>query len=321
MRGSLPPGPALLLRHTPTRLQERIIIMTTVSFIGLGSMGLPMACNLVRAGFAVRGFDVRQQAVDSLVAVGGKGAASAAEAAKDAEVLVLMVVNAEQAATVLFDAGTLAAVKPDAVVVLMSTCPPDAVIAIAVRVEAAGRRFVDAPVSGGVVGATAASLTIMAAAPAALLAKVRPVLDALGSKIFHVGEAIGQGSAAKAINQLLCGVHLAVAGEALSLAKKVGMDAKVMLEIVSGSAASSWMLRDRGQRMLQSEPEVTSAVDIFVKDLSIVLATGRAVKASLPIAAVAHQMFLSVSGRGFGALDDSQVIRACDALNGNSVPE
>lgn len=251
--------------------------MTTISFIGLGSMGLPMACNLVRAGFAVRGFDVRKQAIDSLVAAGGTGAGSAAEAAKDTEVLVLMVVNAEQAATVLFDAGTLAAVKPDAAVVLMSTCPPDAVIDIATRVEAAGRRFVDAPVSGGVVGATAASLTIMAAAPAALLTQVMPVLKALGSKIFHVGEAIGQGSAAKAINQLLCGVHLAVAGEALSLAKKVGMDAKVMLEIVSGSAASSWMLRDRGPRMLQSEPEITSAVDIFVKDLSIVLATGRAV--------------------------------------------
>jgi L-threonate 2-dehydrogenase len=295
--------------------------MATVSFIGLGSMGLPMACNLVRAGFSVRGFDVRTQAVDSLVAAGGKGAATAAEAAADAEVLVLMVVNAEQAATVLFEAGTLAAVKPAASVVLMSTCPPDAVVDIAGRVAAAGRHFIDAPVSGGVVGATAASLTIMAGAPSADLDRVMPVLKALGSKVFHVGEAVGQGSAAKAINQLLCGVHLAVAGEALSLAKKVGMDAKVMLEIVSGSAASSWMLRDRGPRMLQSEPEVTSAVDIFVKDLSIVLATGRAVKASLPIAAVAHQMFLSVSGRGFGTLDDSQVIRACDALNGNKAVE
>jgi 3-hydroxyisobutyrate dehydrogenase len=144
---------------------------------------------------------------------------------------------------------------------------------------------------------------------------VRPVLEALGSKVFHVGTEPGQGATVKAVNQLLCGVHIAVVAEAFSLAAKVGVDLSVVLEILSGSAASSWMLKDRGPRMLQADPEVTSAVDIFVKDLGIVLEAGRGAKAALPLAALAHQMFLAVSGQGGGADDDSQVIRAYRALN------
>ena len=119
----------------------------------------------------------------------------------------------------------------------------------------------------------------------------------------------------KTVNQLLCGVHIAVVAEAFSLAGKVGVDMTVLLEILSGSSASSWMLRDRGPRMLENEPPVTSAVDIFVKDLGIVLEAGRETKAALPLAALAHQMFLAVSGHGDGDADDSQVIRAYKALN------
>ena len=120
----------------------------------------------------------------------------------------------------------------------------------------------------------------------------------------------------KTVNQLLCGVHIAVVAEAFSLAAKVGVDLELMLQILSGSSASSWMLKDRGPRMLQPEPEVTSAIDIFVKDLGLVLEAGRDSKAALPLAALAHQMFLSVSGKGDGRCDDSQVIRAYRALNG-----
>uniref|UniRef100_UPI002FC8D044 NAD-binding protein n=1 Tax=Bosea sp. (in: a-proteobacteria) TaxID=1871050 RepID=UPI002FC8D044 len=123
-----------------------------------------------------------------------------------------------------------------------------------------------------------------------------------------------------AVNQLLCGAHLAIAAEALSLAEKLGVDTQAMLDIVSGSAASSWMLRDRGARMLEREPRVTSAVDIFVKDLGIVLEAGRDAKAALPMAALAHQLFLSVSGRGLGARDDSQVIFAYRSLQGRDGP-
>jgi L-threonate 2-dehydrogenase len=120
------------------------------------------------------------------------------------------------------------------------------------------------------------------------------------------------------VNQLLCGVHLAVAGEAMALGEKAGVDAKVLLEIVSGSAASSWMLRDRGPRMLMDTPPVTSAVDIFVKDLGIALAAGRSASMALPLAAAAHQMFLAESGSGNGSGDDSQVVAAYRRLNGLS---
>jgi L-threonate 2-dehydrogenase len=294
--------------------------MTTIGFIGLGAMGLPMATNLLARGFAVRGFDVRQAALDALQQAGGVGAASAAEAATGAEILVLMVVNAAQAEAILFEQQALAALAEDGIVALMATCPPGAVEAIAGRVAATGRRFVDAPVSGGVVGARGATLTIMAAAASATFEAVKPVFDALGDKVFHVGARPGQGAAVKTVNQLLCGVHIAVVAEAFALAAKAGVDLQLLLRIMSGSAASSWMLNDRGPRMLQAEPEVTSAVDIFVKDLGIVLEAGRDTGVALPIAAMAHQMFLAASGRGEGTADDSQVIRTYFSMNGIDRP-
>jgi 3-hydroxyisobutyrate dehydrogenase len=293
----------------------------TVGFVGLGSMGLPMARNLVARGFKVRGFDTRASAIDALVEQGGEAAPSAAEAGRDADLLVLMVVNAAQAEEVLFAGGALEALPSGGIVALMATCAPGAVESIAARVLAAGRRFVDAPVSGGVVGAVGGTLSVMAAAPQDTFAVAKPVFDVMGRNIFHVGERPGQGATAKTVNQLLCGVHIAVAAEALSLAAKLGIDLRVMLDILSGSSASSWMLKDRGPRMLQAEPEVTSAVDIFVKDLGIVLEAGREAKAALPLAALAHQMFLAVSGRGDGGADDSQVIRTYHAMGGANVPQ
>jgi len=290
--------------------------MKKIAFVGLGSMGMPMAKNLLAKGFEVRGFDVRAKSVAELGVAGGIAAKTAAEAAQGADLLLLMVVNAAQAEAVLFADGALEALPVGAGVVLMATCPPGAVEALAARVEAAGRRFVDAPVSGGTVGAAGATLTIMAAAPRATFEAVRPVFDVLGDKVFHVGEKPGQGATVKTVNQLLCGVHIAVVAEAFALGMKVGVDPGVLLEILSGSAASSWMLKDRGPRMLQAEPVVTSAVDIFVKDLGIVLEAGRDAKAALPLAAVAHQMFLAASGRGEGTADDSQVIRTYHAMNG-----
>ena len=290
--------------------------MKTIGFVGLGSMGLPMAINLGKAGFAVTGFDLRAEARQALQAAGGEAVGSLGEAFSGRDAAVLMVVNVAQAEDILFGQGALTRLAPGGPVILMATCPPAAVAALAARVEAAGHALVDAPVSGGVVGAEAGSLTIMAAARRPVFDVVKPVLDAMGSKVVFMGEEPGQGATAKAVNQLLCGAHLAIAAEALSLAEKLGVDTRAMLDIVSGSAASSWMLRDRGARMLEREPRVTSAIDIFVKDLGIVLEAGRDAKAALPMAALAHQLFLSVSGRGLGARDDSQVIAAYRAMQG-----
>jgi len=275
-----------------------------------------MVRNLLKAGIAVRGFDVNPDALADLVAAGGTATGTAAEAFAGADVIVLMVVNAAQAETVLFADDAIAAAPADAIVCLMATCPPKQVADIAHRVVATGRRFVDSPVSGGVVGATAGSLTIMAAAPEATFEAARPVLEAMGSRTLLVGDTPGQGATVKTVNQLLCGVHIVVAAEALSLAERIGVDTARMLEIITETSAGSWMLRDRGPRMLESEPEVTSAVDIFVKDLGIVLEAGRETKAALPMTALAFQLFNATSGRGDGTADDSQVIRAFRALNG-----
>jgi putative dehydrogenase len=282
-------------------------------------MGLPMATNLLRRKFAVRGFDIMPAAMDALEKQGGSRASSAKEVASGAEFLLLMVVNAEQAENILFRDGAVDALAPGGMVVLMTTCPPSAVEKMAERVLACGRRFLDAPVSGGVVGATAATLTIMAAGAEEVFNTAKPVLEAVGRRIFYVGKRPGQGAMAKTVNQLLCGVHLAVAAEALSLASKAGVDLKAMLEIVTGSSAASWMLKDRGPRMLEADPKITSVVDIFVKDLGIVLQAGDSIKAALPFAALARQLFLAVSGQGKGNIDDSQVILAYHALNGQTV--
>ncbi len=287
-----------------------------IGFVGLGAMGLPMAVNLLQAGYRVQGYDLNPAAMATLAEAGGMTATTAAAAATGADALILMVVNAAQAQAVMFEAGAVSALPEHGMVVLMATCPPGAVAGMAAQVAAAGRQLIDAPVSGGVAGATAGSLTIMAAAPAANLAAIRPMLDVLGGKVVHVGETPGQGAVVKSVNQLLCGVHIAAAAEALALAGKVGIDPAIMLDIVSGSAASSWMLRDRGPRMLQDEPVVSSAVDIFVKDLGIVMEAGRDAKAALPLAALAHQLFLAASGQGHGKADDSQLIRAYHQMNG-----
>ncbi|MGL1834921.1 NAD(P)-dependent oxidoreductase [Rhodocyclaceae bacterium SMB388] len=292
--------------------------MKTIAFAGLGAMGLPMARNLLAKGFTVRGIDVNPDALAKLQAAGGERADSSTAAVAGADVLMLMVVNADQAEQILFGSGLLAALPEGATVCLMATCPPGAVQKVARHVTATGRRFVDAPVSGGVAGATAGSLTIMAACEQTSFDAMRPVFEAVGQRIYHVGEQPGQGATVKTVNQLLCGVHIAVVAEAFALAAKVGVDLNVLLEIMSGSAASSWMLKDRGPRMLQSDPEVTSAVDIFVKDLGIVLEAGREVQAATPIAALAHQLFMATSGRGDGRADDSQVIRSYYALNGTN---
>jgi L-threonate 2-dehydrogenase len=288
--------------------------MNNIAFVGLGAMGLPMAENLVKQQLRVTGFDMRPDAIAKLVAAGGHGAPSAAAAAKDAEALIVMVVNADQAEAVLFAGGALAALAPDATVIVMATCAPSRIASIAERVAATGRHFVDAPVSGGVVGATGATLTIMAAAPKAVFERAKPLLVAMGSNLYHLGETPGQGAAMKTVNQLLAGVHIAAAAEGMALAEREGIDPALALEILSGSAASSWMLKNRGPRMVADDGQVTSAVDIFVKDLGLVLDAGRAAKMGLPLSAAAHQLFIAASGMGLGGRDDSQVIATYRAL-------
>ena len=289
-----------------------------IAFIGLGSMGAPMALNLVKAGHTVRGFDVRPDATRALVEAGGSAAASAAEAARDAEVFWLMVVSGEQAESVLFDGGAAAVLPKGSIVVTACTQPPALARKTADRLAAMGLAMLNAPVSGGIKGAAAGALTIMVSGAEDVMARVRPVLDAVGQRVFDVGREAGLGSTAKMINQLLCGVHIAAAAEAMHVAERAGVSLKTMHEIISVSAGNSWMWGDRGPRMMMDDPPVTSAVDIFVKDLGIVLDQGKLMRQGLPLASAAMQMFLAASGLGHGKADDSQVLRAYRAMNGKT---
>ena len=302
-----------------------------IGFIGLGAMGAPMARRLVEAGHHVTGFDLRGSAVQALVAAGGHAAESAAQAAQGADLLWLMVVSGEQAASVLFDgeAGTItatttatslaAALPRGTIVVAACTQAPAKAAALAARLGAIGLPMLDAPVSGGVAGALAGTLSIMCSGDEAIIARARPLFDAVGKRFFDVGRQAGMGSTAKMVNQLLCGVHIAAAAEAMHVAERAGLSLPAMHEIISVSAGNSWMWGDRGPRMMVSDPPVTSAVDIFIKDLGIVLDQGRLARQGLPLSAAAMQMFIAASGLGHGQADDSQVIRAYRALNGDGV--
>ncbi|MCC0042568.1 MAG: NAD(P)-dependent oxidoreductase [Rhodobiaceae bacterium] len=290
-----------------------------IGFVGLGAMGLPMAVNLVRAGHDVRGADLNPKALDALAAAGATVARDAADAAAGADILLLMVVNADQAEVVLFGAGAADALPRGALVIASCTQAPARAIATAGKLAAMDLLFLDAPVSGGVVGARAGSLTIMASGGPQAMKTARPVLDVLGANIYELGDEPGLGSMMKTVNQLMCGAHIAVAAEATQLAAKAGIDPALAQEVLMSGAAASWMLGNRGPRMLEEGPAVTSAVDIFVKDLGLVLDAGREARIGLPMAAAAHQMFLAASGLGLGKADDSHVIRAYEALNGIAV--
>ncbi len=287
-----------------------------IGFVGLGAMGTPMAVNLLQAGHEVTGYDLREKALEPVIDAGGQAAANVVEAAEEAELFWLMVVSGDQARSVLFDAGAAAALPRGAIVVSSCTQAPAQAVDTAQRLADMGLVMLDAPVSGGAAGARAAALTMMVSGDPAALAKVRPAFEAVGKRIFDVGQKPGLGSTAKMINQLLCGVHIAAAAEAMNVAERAGVPLATMHEIISVSAGNSWMWSDRGPRMMQDEPAVTSAVDIFVKDLGIVLDQGKSVRQGLPLASAAMQMFLAASGLGHGAADDSQVIRAYRALNG-----
>jgi 3-hydroxyisobutyrate dehydrogenase len=286
-----------------------------IAFLGLGAMGLPMACRLVDAGHGVTGADVSPARLAAFGAKGGRTAAHPAAAAQGAELVIVMTATGDQAEAALFGAEGAAPAAPAGAVVLLM-CTQSAVQAqrIAGQLAETGLETLDAPVSGGTVGAEAGTLTIMASGAATAFDRARPVLEVLGRNIFDLGRVVGRGSTAKTINQLLCGVHIVAAAEAMALGAAAGLDLARLQEILKSGAANSWMLGNRGPRMLEEAPEVTSAVDIFVKDLGLVLAAGEASRVPLPIAAAARQMFLAASGMGLGRADDSQVVRVWDRL-------
>ena len=293
---------------------------TPIGVIGLGAMGLGMARSMLRAGLAVRGFDVRAEAGQALAAAGGQPAASPAATAEGAEVVIVMVVNAAQAEAVLLGPdGAVSAMAPAGVVVLSSTVPAADARALAEKVAAAGRLFLDAPVSGGTVGAESGKLTFMASGAPAAFAKAEAALAAMAGKVYRLGDAAGTGSTVKAVNQLLAGVHIAAAAEAMAFGVRAGADPRTLFEVISNSAGNSWMFGNRVPHMLDGDYTPRSAVDIFVKDLGLVLDAGRDLRFPLPQAAAAHQLFLMAAAAGLGREDDAAVVKVFERLAGIDV--
>ncbi|MDP4002776.1 L-threonate dehydrogenase [Methylobacterium sp. NEAU K] len=289
--------------------------------IGLGSMGSGMAGSLLRAGFAVAACDVNPDAVARFAAAGGCGAETPAEAAAGADVVVSVVVNAAQTEAVLFGPDGAAGAMPEgAVFVSSATMDPAVARALASRLEATGRHYLDAPMSGGAARAAEGGLTFLASGSPAAFAKARPALDAMAGTLYELGDEAGQGAAFKMINQLLAGVHIAAACEAMSFAAKQGLDLRRVYEVITKSAGNSWMFENRVPHILDADYAPKSAVDIFVKDLGIVQDMARAEKYPVPVAAAALQMFLMASGAGMGRDDDASVARLYAQVSGTKLP-
>ncbi|WP_394689376.1 NAD(P)-dependent oxidoreductase [Hoeflea sp.] len=292
--------------------------MTDAAIIGLGMMGQGMARNIMSAGVALRGFDLSPDARARFAEAGGKTGENVVDVVAGCDLLLVMVATAAQAEAALFD-GVTEALAPGAVVVLSSTVAPSEARAIAARLNDAGHLMLDAPVSGGQVGADSGMLTIMASGPEAAFEKASDMLAAISKKVHHLGDQPGMGATYKVVHQLAAGVHLVAAAELMAFGTKAGCDPQRLLEIVSSSAGQSWMMDDRAPRMMQEAATPTSTVDIFIKDLRLVVQTARDAGAPVPMAAAAYQMMVEASGMGLGRDDDSAVIRAYEALTGCKV--
>ncbi len=285
--------------------------MEAVGLVGLGAMGRGMAQSLRRAGYDLHVHDVRAEAVAAFVADGGGTAcATPAELAARCGVVVCVVVNAAQTEQVLFGPdGAAAAMRRGSVFVMCSTVDPSWSVALEQRLEALGLLYLDAPISGGAAKAASGQMTMMTAGRPEAYAKVDGVLRAMAANVYRLGDRAGNGSKVKIINQLLAGVHIAAAAEAMALGLREGVDPQALYEVITHSAGNSWMFENRMAHVLAGDYTPLSAVDIFVKDLGLVLDSARASKFPLPLSAVAHQMFLQASAAGHGREDDSAVIK------------
>ena len=291
-----------------------------IGFIGLGSMGLPMAKQLLGEGFTVYGFDVEKPAVDAFVAAGGQPRSDPRSVADLVSLLILVVATAEQAEAALFGPkGGAALLGEGGVVVLHSTVPPPFMQDLGARLAEMGLDLLDAPISGGRAGAEAGTLSVMASGSPRAFELAGPALAAMAKTVYRLGDAPGIGSTVKMINQHLAGVHIAAACEAMALGTACGADPDTLFEVISNSAGNSWMFTNRVPHILARDFTPLSAVEIFVKDLGIVLETAKARRFPLPIAAAAHQQYLAAAGSGHGGEDDSAVVKVYERLVGIEV--
>lgn len=288
-----------------------------IGFIGLGAMGTGMVDNLLKAGFDVTGFDLREEALEWLEARGGRPAENPVDAAREADLLILMVVNDSQVEAVLFgDDGALSSLPREATVVMCSTVPATFARQLGKRLADRGWALLDAPVSGGAIGAETGTLTVMASGSPEAFKSAESALDACAKRVFQLGDDVGIGSSVKAVNQLLAGVNLITAAEGMAFGVAQGADPKLLFEIIKNAAGGSWMFGDRVPHMLEDDYTPKSAVNIWAKDLGLVLDQAKSMDMPVPMAAAAHQVVMMAVASGFGKIDDAAFVKVYEAFTG-----
>ena len=292
--------------------------MTKTAVIGLGSMGYGVASSCLRAGHRTWGVDINEDAVNRFQTEGGeKGALP-----NDLDIAIIVVLNAEQTETVLFGVDGLANRLPQgATVMACATVPPDFARDMEARLAPLGVHYLDAPISGGSVKAAEGKLSVMASGREDAFAGAKPALDAAAETVFELGASAGAGSAMKAVNQLLAGVHIATMAEAITFGMTQGVTPDKFLEVISKCAGSSWMLENRAPHILAGDYTPHSQINIWPKDLGIVLDVAKSAGFSAPITATALQQYMVAVGMGLGREDDAAIAKVYARNAGIELPE
>ncbi|MEY8881881.1 L-threonate dehydrogenase [Donghicola sp. XS_ASV15] len=291
-----------------------------VAVIGLGSMGYGVASSLLRAGLSVYGYDINEAQMAKFREAGGAEGALA-DVAVDLDAVVTVVLNAPQTEAVLFgDGGVVPMLRKGAAVMSCATVAPDFARKMEAQCAETGVLYLDAPISGGPIRAADGALSVLASGTAETFAALKPALDGMASDVFEMGDSAGAGSAMKAVNQLLVGVHIATMAEALTFGMTQGVDPKRFYEVITKSAGNSWALENRTPHIIDNDYSPKSQVNIWPKDLGIVQDIARSAQFSAPISGAALQMYLAAQGMGLGAEDDAAVAKVYAAMAGLTLP-
>jgi 2-hydroxy-3-oxopropionate reductase len=292
----------------------------SVGFIGIGTMGREMALNLAKAGHRVTAYDVRREAAEALAGAGIRAAATIAEASACADVVITMLPDTPDVEAVVYgDDGLLAHPPQGRLVIDMSTIAPNAVRRMHGDLGRAGVAFVDAPVSGGPIGAKNATLSIMAGGDAAAFEKARPYFAGMGTTITHVGET-GAGQTVKLCNQLICGINIQAICEALALGRAAGVDLQQLRQVLMGGSAASWMLDKLGSAMIEGDASAGFRIDLMLKDLRLVQQQAQAQNVPLPATALVTTQYLDARAHGEGGNGNQALFRVYDRMAGQLRP-
>lgn len=296
-------------------------VNSNVAVIGLGSMGYGIAQSILRNGHTVYGYDVNEKNTQRFVSDGGS-TGSLADVASSLDIVLVCVLNAAQTESVLFadEVPLVARLTKGSVVIACATVPPEFARSMASRCTEYGISYLDAPMSGGSVKAANGELSYMASGTDLAFTRAQPALDASAQTVFNLGSEAGAGSAMKAVNQMLAGVHIAAMAEAITFGMTQGIEPKDFLKIISQCAGTSWMLENRAPHVVEGDYTPHSSVDIWPKDLGIVMDIARTAKFSAPITAAALQQFVAASGSGLGQEDDAAVAKVYARNAGIELP-